>query len=135
MAEDTVRIGFVGAGANTTLRHIPGFKAIEGVELVSVANRSRASGQRIADEYGLPQVFDNWVDLVEDPDTNAICIGTWPYMHHALVLAALEYDKHVITEAPHGHGRGPGARHAIRRAAQAQPRHADSPLAHDAEGG
>ena len=99
MAEDTVRIGFVGAGANTTLRHIPGFKAIEGVELVSVANRSRASGQRIADEYGIPQVFDNWVDLIEDLDTNAICIGTWPYMHHALVLAALECDKHVITEA------------------------------------
>ena len=99
MAEDTVRIGFVGAGANTTLRHIPGFKEIEGVDLVSVANRSRASGQRIADEYGIHQVFDNWVDLVEDPDTNAICIGTWPYMHHALVLAALEYDKHVITEA------------------------------------
>ena len=63
MAEETVRIGFVGAGANTTLRHIPGFKAIEGVELVSVANRSRASGQRIADEYGIPQVFDSWADL------------------------------------------------------------------------
>ena len=28
MPNNTIRIGLVGAGANTTLRHIPGFKAI-----------------------------------------------------------------------------------------------------------
>ncbi len=50
MTNETIRIGLVGAGANTRLRHIPGFQAIDGVELVSVANRSRESGQRIADE-------------------------------------------------------------------------------------
>jgi predicted dehydrogenase len=99
MADETIRIGFVGAGANTRLRHLPGFKAMPGVELVSVANRSRASGERIADEYGVQTVYDNWVDLIEADDTNAICIGTWPNMHETLVLASLANDKHVMTEA------------------------------------
>ena len=99
MSDDTVRIGFVGAGANTRLRHLPGFRAIEGVELVSVANRTRESSQRVAAEYKIPRIYDSWVDLVAAPDTNAICIGTWPYMHRTLVLAALENDKHVLTEA------------------------------------
>ena len=99
MADDIIRIGFVGAGGNTTLRHIPGFQAIEGVELVSVANRSVASGQRIADQYGISEVYDNWVDLIEADDTDAICIGTWPYTHRDMALAALESDKHVMTEA------------------------------------
>ena len=99
MADDTIRIGLVGAGGNTTLRHIPGFQEIEGVEIVSVANRSRASGQRIADAYGLPEVYDSWVDLIEADDTDAICIGTWPYMHRDMVLATLETEKHVMTEA------------------------------------
>ena len=99
MAEDTIRIGFVGAGANTKLRHIPGFKAIEGVELVSVANRSRESSQRVADEFEIPEVYDNWLDLIEAEDTDAICVGTWPYLHCTLVLAALENEKHVLTEA------------------------------------
>ena len=99
MANETVRVGFIGAGANTRLRHLPGFKAIEGVEIVSVANRSRESGQRIADEFNLPTVYDSWEELIESPDTNAICIGTWPYMHCTLVLAALDNDKHVLTEA------------------------------------
>lgn len=99
MADDIIRIGFVGAGGNTELRHIPGLQAIEGVELVSVANRSRASGQRIADKYGLSEVYDDWVELIEADDTDAICIGTWPYMHRDMVLAALESGKHVQTEA------------------------------------
>ena len=50
---DTIRIGIVGAGANTKEKHIPGFQALDGVEIVSVANRSRESGQRVADEYGI----------------------------------------------------------------------------------
>jgi predicted dehydrogenase len=99
MANDSIRIGFVGAGANTTLRHIPGFQAIQGVELVSAANRSRASGERISDAYNIPTVYDSWEDLIYSDDTNAICIGTWPYMHCTLVLASLEAGKHVITEA------------------------------------
>jgi predicted dehydrogenase len=99
MSNDTIRVGLIGAGANTKLQHIPGFQAIDGVEIVSVANRSRESGQRIADEYGIPSVYDSWTDLIEAPDTDAICIGTWPYMHRAMVLAALDNDKHVLTEA------------------------------------
>ena len=96
---DQIRIGLVGAGANTKLQHIPGFQRIEGVEIVSVCNRSRESGQAVADEYGIPKVYDHWRDLVENPDTNAISIGTWPYTHCTMVLAALENDKHVLTEA------------------------------------
>ena len=99
MTDDTIRIGFIGAGANTTLRHLPEFKEIQGVELVSVANRSRASSQRVADEWQIPTVYDSWVDLIEASDTNAVCVGTWPYMHCAMVLAALENNKHVMTEA------------------------------------
>ena len=37
MVEDIIRIGYVGAGGNTRLRHLPGFAAIDGVENVSVS--------------------------------------------------------------------------------------------------
>ncbi len=96
---DSIRIGIVGAGTNTKLRHIPGFQALDGVEIVSVANRSRESGQRVADEFGIPTVYDDPFDLISADDTDAICVGTWPYMHKPLVIAALEANKHVLTEA------------------------------------
>ena len=95
----TIRIGVAGAGANSRARHIPGFQALAGVEVVGVANRSRDSGQRVADEFGIERVYDNWLEMVQSPDIDAVCIGTWPYMHSPIALAALDAGKHVLTEA------------------------------------
>ena len=120
MSAETVRIGIVGAGANTRLYHIPGFKAIGGVEVVSVCNRSRESSQRVADEFGIPKVYDRWTDLVQANDTNAICIGTWPYLHCPVTLAALAAGKHVSNGGEDGYGRLPGTR-AMRAASLAKP--------------
>ena len=95
----TLRIGIVGAGANTRSRHIPGFQEIDGVEVVAVCNRSRESGQKAADEFGIPTVYDNWKQLVEADDVDAVCVGTWPYLHCDISIATLEANKHILTEA------------------------------------
>ncbi len=99
MADDAVRVGLIGAGRNTRDRHLPGFQKIDGLEVLAVANRSRQSGQVIADAFNIPRVYDNWRELLEDPDINAVCIGTWPYMHRTLTVAALEKGLHVLCEA------------------------------------
>lgn len=99
MSSDTIRIGIVGAGRNTTTKHIPGLQAIDGVEIVSVCNRSRESGRRVGQQFNIPEVYEQWWELVEAPDTNAIVIGTWPYVHHPVTLAALAAGKHVMCEA------------------------------------
>ncbi len=94
-----LRVGIIGAGANTKSRHIPGLQAISGVEIMSVANRSPESTAAVADEFGIPKRPANWQELVADPELDAIVIGTWPYMHKTMVIAALEAGKHVMTEA------------------------------------
>ena len=99
MAEGTIRVGFVGAGNNTRRRHIPGFQKQPGVELVAVANRTKESGERVAREFELTRVYENWRDLVRARDVDAVCIGTWPSMHCAITVAALEAGKHVLCEA------------------------------------
>ena len=95
----TLRIGIVGAGANTRLRHIPGFLAIDGIEIVAVCNRSRESGRKVADEFGIRDVYEDWRDLVTSDTVDAVCIGTWPYLHCPVTISALEAGKHVLTEA------------------------------------
>lgn len=94
-----LRIGFVGAGANTRSRHLPGFKVIPGVELIVVANRTRASAEKVAAEFGIRRVADTWREVVEAPDVDAVCIGTWPNLHARVTTAALRAGKHVLTEA------------------------------------
>src|SRR5262245_40528914 len=66
MSEQAIRVGFIGAGANTKLHHIPKLRAQPAISL---------------------------------PDVDAICIGTWPYMHAEMSLAALAAGKHVLCEA------------------------------------
>jgi predicted dehydrogenase len=95
----SVRIGIVGAGANTRGRHLPELRALPGVEIVSVANRSRESSEKVAAAWGIPTVYARWEDLVRADDTDAIVIGTWPYLHHDVTIAALEAGKHVLCEA------------------------------------
>jgi predicted dehydrogenase len=99
MTEQPLRIGVVGAGTNTVKTHIPKLQQLDGVEIVSVANRSRESSQRVADEWSIPNVFDDWVSLVNDPAIDAVVIGTWPNMHHPVTMAALAAGKHVLCEA------------------------------------
>ncbi len=99
MSEQSIKVGIIGAGNNTQVRHIPGLREIDGVEIVSVCNRSRESSQRVADEFGIPTVYDDWRELLAASDTNAIMIGTWPYMHREMTCAALEAGKHVMCEA------------------------------------
>ena len=94
-----LRIGFIGAGANTRTQHIPGFLKCSGVEFTGVANRSRESSQRIADDFGIAAVFETPEELCASPDVDAVCIGTWPYRHREYTIMALEAGKHVLCEA------------------------------------
>jgi predicted dehydrogenase len=55
MINQTIRVGFVGAGANTREHHIQKLRAQPGVELVAVANRTKESGERVAREFGIPR--------------------------------------------------------------------------------
>ncbi len=94
-----LRVGLIGAGANTRARHIPGLRALEAVELAAVCNRRPESTEGIAREFSIPKSYAHWQEVVADPDIKAVVIGTWPNLHCPITLAALEAGKHVLTEA------------------------------------
>ena len=94
-----LKIGLIGAGANTRLRHIPGLRAVADVEIVAVCNRRPESTRAVAAEFGIRRVYDDWQVLLGAPDVDAVVIGTWPYLHAPITLAALKSGKHVLTEA------------------------------------
>lgn len=47
----------------------------------------------------LPQAVDDWRAVIDDPEIDAIVIGTWPNMHATLTKEALRAGKHVLCEA------------------------------------
>ncbi len=94
-----IRVGIVGLGANTRLRHVPGLRACEAVEIVGVCNRSQASTRAAALQFGIPRSYSTWREVVADADIDAVVIGTWPSLHCEVTVAALDAGKHVLTEA------------------------------------
>jgi predicted dehydrogenase len=94
-----MRIGIIGAGQIARSRHLPGFLALPGVQIVGVCNLHRESSVKIAREFDIPRIFENWGHLVDDPEIDAVVIGTWPYLHCSVTLTALDAGKHVLTQA------------------------------------
>lgn len=94
-----IRVGIVGAGENTRVRHIPGLRAIPGVEITGVVNSSAESTAKAASLLQISRQFASWEALVADPDIDAVVIGTWPDLHAPVTCAALAAGKHVLTEA------------------------------------
>ena len=99
MAEETVRIGIVGAGGIVRQRHVPGLLQVPGVDLVAVSNSTPQSTARAAEEFGIPHEFADWRELVRSDGIDAVVIGTPPFLHREVTCAALAAGKHVFCQA------------------------------------
>ncbi len=94
-----IRIGIIGAGNVTRDKHVPGFLAIPGVKVIGVCNQRRESASRVAREFNIPKIYSTWENVIDDDDVDAVFIGSWPYLHCPVTLAAFDAGKHVLTEA------------------------------------
>jgi predicted dehydrogenase len=94
-----LRIGIIGAGTNTRVKHIPELKKQPDVEIYAVSNRTSGSSAAVAHEFSIPNVYNSWQELIQDPKIDAVVIGTWPNMHCEITCAALDAGKHVLCEA------------------------------------
>ena len=98
MAEEDIRVRLIGAGGNVRNRHIPGFRKVERLQILGVVNEPRVESscrRAVRHSPDLPYL----AGIVRRRCDQRRLIGTWPYMHRTLTLAALEKGKHVLTEA------------------------------------
>lgn len=96
---EPIRLGFIGAGGICEQRHLPNLATMSGVELVAVCNRSPESSRRVQEKWGFARTTEDWRQIIEASDIDAILIGTWPYLHCEVSLAALAAGKHVFCQA------------------------------------
>ena len=99
MSNEKLRIGIVGGGSIVRQRHMPGLANIEGVEVVAVCNRTYESTRQFAEDYAIPRTARHWKEVVDMDDLEVIWIGTTPYLHCEITLAALEAGKHVFCQS------------------------------------
>jgi predicted dehydrogenase len=91
-------VGIIGAGAWTVSRLLPGFQNVEDCEVTTVVNRNRTNAEKVAAQFGVPKVVNDWRELVESDQVDAVLIGTPPNLHKEMALAALAAGKHVLCQ-------------------------------------
>jgi predicted dehydrogenase len=95
----TLRVGLIGLGYwgpnyARVLSELPE------TELVVACDLSKAATQIVRGRYPAVRTTLDPTEVIETPEVDAIVVATPTSTHHALALAALDADKHVLCEKP-----------------------------------
>ncbi|MDX2111854.1 MAG: Gfo/Idh/MocA family oxidoreductase [Verrucomicrobiota bacterium] len=97
----TLKIGLIGAGGIMRWAHLnPGWTSIPDIDIVAVADINRASAEKLATEFKIPQVFTDYKDLLKVEGLDAVDICTPNNLHAPCAIAALQAGLHVLCEKP-----------------------------------
>lgn len=96
-----VCVGLVGGGYAAYL-HGNGYEKVSGVplRLKTVVDVDLEKAKAVKDRYGFEQAIGSFEELLRDPEINVVDIVTPPFLHPAMVEAAMAAGKHVICEKP-----------------------------------
>ncbi|WP_207956785.1 Gfo/Idh/MocA family protein [Rubrobacter tropicus] len=94
-----LRVGVVGLGYAGG-QHLKNFVKMPNVEAVALAGLEEERLKELGGQYGVPNLYTNWEDLVAREDLNAIGIGAPNHLHAPIAIAALKSGKHVLCEKP-----------------------------------
>ena len=95
-----LKIGLIGAGGIATGCHMPGYANMDNVEIVAICDIKIEKAKKLAAKYGVEQVFEDYMDVINLPGLDAIDICTPNYLHSTIAVAALEKGLNVFCEKP-----------------------------------
>jgi len=101
--DDTVRIGILGASNIAKFAVLwPALKdtAAENVVVHAVASRDGAKARKYADSAGIPNAYEGYQKVLEDPKVDAVYIGLPSELHFMWAKRAILAGKHVLVEKP-----------------------------------
>ena len=97
MAERAVGLGIVGLGRFAAFC-LPAFSSLPEVRVVAVADTDRARAQNLAPAGA--RVYQDYRDLLSDPEVEVVVISTPPYLHAPIAIQAAKAGKHLFVEKP-----------------------------------
>ncbi|NNK38098.1 MAG: Gfo/Idh/MocA family oxidoreductase [Xanthomonadales bacterium] len=76
------------------------FEFVPNGELHAVASRTMDSARKFADRHAIPAAYDNYEQMLDDPDVDAVYIATPHTLHCRNAMHAIAARKHVLCEKP-----------------------------------
>lgn len=97
---ERLNIGIVGTSDYTQTINLPVLTHHENTNVVAICGRNRTYAQKVATEYGIPQVFTDYEEMFALPNLDAVVIAAPDDLHYPMTMAALRAGLHVFGEKP-----------------------------------
>lgn len=92
--------GFIGCGEVTEKKSGPAFNEVAGSHVEAVMSRNESKARSYAERHHIRKWYTDPLELIEDPDINAIYIATPPSSHATFAIMAMRAGKPVYVEKP-----------------------------------
>ncbi len=93
-------VGIIGFGGIARSCHLPGWKKLDDVEVLAIADPSHESRDKAKKEFGIPVVLDDYKKLLEIDEIDIVDICAHNTLHFPATVDSLKAGKHVICEKP-----------------------------------
>jgi predicted dehydrogenase len=97
---EKVKWGFLGAAPIAKRRVLPAMRDCVRSEVFAIASRSIEKAQAFAAQFGIPQVYGSYEELIEDPEIEVIYNPLPNHLHVEWSIRAASRGKHVLCEKP-----------------------------------
>jgi len=96
----TVKVGVVGCGVVATAYYLPCLMDMPEAELVAVCDSNPARAAACVRLFGARQQYQDYYEMIQRADIEAVLILTGPGTHVVFTLAAAGAGKHVLLQKP-----------------------------------
>ncbi|OKP85375.1 oxidoreductase [Paenibacillus helianthi] len=95
-----LRWGIMGCAQIATGSVMPAIQESESGVIQAVASRGLDKSSAVAKEFGVPQAYGSYEELLADPNVDAVYIPLPNHLHREWAIRAAEAGKHVLCEKP-----------------------------------
>lgn len=92
--------GFIGCGEVTEKKSGPAFNEVPSSHVVAVMSRNAEKAESYAKRHNIKKWYTDPLELINDPEINAIYIATPPSSHATFAIMAMKAGKPVYIEKP-----------------------------------
>ena len=97
---DKIRFGVIGCGYIGSTFHCPNLKSLPNTEISAYSDICIERAENLLKTHGGKYVTDNYNEILEDKDIDAVLIQVGPRMHPEIVCRAARAGKHIFVEKP-----------------------------------
>lgn len=89
------RVAIIGCGGRGRA-HALGYQASPEVEVVACADPLRENAEKLAEEFVIPHIYEDYQQMLEEQKPDIVSICTWTALHYPMVMNAVSAGAKAI---------------------------------------